>query len=88
MSSNKQALENCDLFKNNSLRMKSSQEEKIATPKPPSSPSSDSVPQFGPGSEGVTYELCAGIVDKQASLEQIAKEEVLEETGWVWLQFK
>jgi len=31
---------------------------------------------------GMTYELCAGIVDKQKSLEQIAIEEVLEETGY------
>ena len=39
-------------------------------------------PSYGPGSEGFTYELCAGIVDKQTSLEQIAKEEILEETGY------
>lgn len=31
---------------------------------------------------GFTYELCAGIVDKSASLEQIAAEEVLEECGF------
>ena len=37
---------------------------------------------YGPGSLGCTYELCAGIVDKNVSLEQIAKEEVLEETGY------
>ncbi len=29
-----------------------------------------------------TYELCAGIVDKQASLEQITKEEINEECGY------
>jgi len=29
-----------------------------------------------------TYELCAGIVDKHASLEQIAKEEIDEECGY------
>jgi UDP-sugar diphosphatase len=29
-----------------------------------------------------TYELCAGIVDKRASLEQIAKEEIDEECGY------
>jgi len=29
-----------------------------------------------------TYELCAGIVDKEASLEQIAKEEIDEECGF------
>lgn len=31
---------------------------------------------------GYMYELCAGIVDKQCSLKQIAKEEVLEECGY------
>ncbi len=29
-----------------------------------------------------SYELCAGIVDKKKSLEQIAYEEVIEETGY------
>ncbi len=29
-----------------------------------------------------THELCAGIVDKEASLEQIVKEEILEECGY------
>ncbi len=32
--------------------------------------------------DGMMYELCAGIVDKNTSLEQIAKEEVLEECGY------
>ena len=31
---------------------------------------------------GMTYELCAGIVDKDASNSQIAKEEILEECGY------
>ncbi|BBG65019.1 uridine diphosphate glucose pyrophosphatase [Hydrogenimonas sp.] len=31
---------------------------------------------------GYTYELCAGIVDKEVSLEQIAKEEIEEECGY------
>ena len=31
---------------------------------------------------GYMYELCAGIVDKECSLEQIAKEEILEECGY------
>ena len=33
-------------------------------------------------SDGFTYELCAGIVDKETSLEQIAKEEIYEECGY------
>lgn len=32
--------------------------------------------------DGHTYELCAGIVDKQTTLAHIAKEEVLEECGF------
>ena len=32
--------------------------------------------------DGMMYELCAGIVDKELSLTQIAKEEVLEECGY------
>jgi nudix-type nucleoside diphosphatase (YffH/AdpP family) len=34
------------------------------------------------GNDGYTYELCAGIIDKHASDEQIAKEEILEECGY------
>ena len=44
--------------------------------------STEDLTEYGPGSLGCTYELCAGIVDKSVSLEQIAKEEVLEETGY------
>ena len=32
--------------------------------------------------DGYMYELCAGIVDKECSLAQIAKEEILEECGY------
>ena len=32
--------------------------------------------------DGMMYELCAGIVDKDTSLIQIAKEEILEECGY------
>jgi len=34
------------------------------------------------GKDGFTHELCAGIVDKDTSYAQIAKEEVLEECGF------
>uniref|UniRef100_A0A4W5JQ99 Nudix (nucleoside diphosphate linked moiety X)-type motif 14 n=1 Tax=Hucho hucho TaxID=62062 RepID=A0A4W5JQ99_9TELE len=36
-----------------------------------------------PGTAGMTYELCAGLVDKaDLSLEEIARQEVLEECGY------
>lgn len=35
-----------------------------------------------PGCLGVTLELCAGLVDKDLPVEQIAREEVLEECGY------
>jgi UDP-sugar diphosphatase len=41
-----------------------------------------SIPYTAPPTCGVSYELCAGIVDKQTSLEEIAKEEVFEECGY------
>lgn len=45
------------------------------------------VKQFRPpvylkNSDGYTYELCAGIVDKDKSLVEIAHEEILEECGY------
>ena len=39
-------------------------------------------PVFLKNGDGFTYELCAGIVDKNKSLEQIAIEEIYEETGY------
>ncbi|XP_051511508.1 uridine diphosphate glucose pyrophosphatase NUDT14-like isoform X2 [Myxocyprinus asiaticus] len=40
-------------------------------------------PHQPPASAGVTYELCAGLVDKpDLSLEEIARQEVLEECGY------
>lgn len=39
-------------------------------------------PVYMQNSDGYTYELCAGIVDKDLSLEQIAIEEVDEECGY------
>lgn len=35
-----------------------------------------------PASLGITLEMCAGIVDKNKSLHEIAREEVLEECGY------
>ena len=37
---------------------------------------------YGPAEEGLTYELCAGIIDKSLKLEQVVQEEILEETGY------
>eukprot|EP00731_Ephydatia_muelleri_P027828 Em0019g701a len=37
---------------------------------------------LGSGALGCTYEMCAGILDKATSIEQIAREEILEETGY------
>lgn len=35
-----------------------------------------------PPKRGVTLELCAGVIDKSATIEEIAKDEVLEECGY------
>lgn len=35
-----------------------------------------------PGKLGITMELCAGIVDKSKPLNEIAREEVIEECGY------
>lgn len=43
----------------------------------------ESSSQWPPALAGVTYELCAGLVDKpDLSLEEIARQEVLEECGY------
>lgn len=43
----------------------------------------ESSSQWPPATVGVTYELCAGLVDKpELSLEEIARQEVLEECGY------
>ena len=36
----------------------------------------------GASNTGLTYELCAGVVDSENSYEQISKEEILEECGY------
>ena len=41
-----------------------------------------SAPGYASGALGCAYEMCAGIIDKGSSLEQITKEEILEETGY------
>lgn len=74
MSCNRPAWENSDIFRNGSLSMKDNSTtpvEGVAT-----------THLYGPAQEGVTHELCAGIVDKKLPLKEIAREEVLEETGY------
>jgi UDP-sugar diphosphatase len=39
-------------------------------------------PVFNRTGDGITVEMCAGIIDKDKSLEQIAKEEIEEECGF------
>ncbi len=39
-------------------------------------------PVYHRNSDGMTVELCAGLIDKDKSLEQIAKEEIEEECGF------
>ena len=57
-----------------------------AAPEPQEGPSAsegESSSPWPPASGGVTYELCAGLVDKpDLSLEEIARQEVLEECGY------
>lgn len=48
----------------------------------PSDPTRAPPPQYSPGQDGLTYELCAGIVDKSKPLEVVVQEEVQEETGY------
>ena len=79
MARNKKALNQSGVF-TESLVLKSSPEESEGREQ--RSVEAAQPVQFSPGSEGLTYELCAGIVDKSSSLEQIAKEELLEEMGY------
>jgi UDP-sugar diphosphatase len=39
-------------------------------------------PVYNKNGDGLTVEMCAGIIDKNKSLEQIAKEEIEEECGY------
>ncbi|CAF88749.1 unnamed protein product, partial [Tetraodon nigroviridis] len=51
-------------------------------PRSQPAPAGEGSSAWPPASAGVTYELCAGLVDKpDLSLEEIARQEVLEECG-------
>lgn len=77
MSKHKPLWENSAIFLN-------SLSQKPSNPPPDTKPPSQSQEPtgYGHGSMGCTYELCAGIVDKSVPLQQITKEEILEETGY------
>lgn len=76
MSHHKSLWENHQIFEETSLSVKpNASDDEIQEPLPPP------LKNYGPGSLGCTYELCAGIVDKKISLQQSAQEEILEETG-------
>ena len=86
MSKHRAIWENSDVF-STTLSQKPSSNSEPAPPSKAAATESTDKPSpepagYGHGSLGCTYELCAGIVDKSVSLEQIAKEEVLEETGY------
>ncbi|XP_067273109.1 uridine diphosphate glucose pyrophosphatase NUDT14 [Pseudorasbora parva] len=58
-------------------------EAKVPEENQPGDSSEETSSQQPPASAGVTYELCAGLVDKpNLSLEEIARQEVLEECGF------
>ena len=78
MSSNRPVWENSDIFTSGSLNMKANKESESQV----TVESDATAPKYGPSSEGMTYELCAGIVDKDIPLAEIAREEVQEETGY------
>ena len=84
MSRHRPLWENSDVF-STTLSQKPHPPDSTATPKATAATTtttSENPSSYGSGALGCTYELCAGIVDKSVSLEQIAKEEVLEETGY------
>ena len=94
MNKNRSMWENSEVFPNALSQKKSTSAGARQPPKKRKLNSSDSnsvadgdnpptsTATWSPGSEGCTYELCAGLVDKELPLEHIAKEEVLEETGY------
>lgn len=87
MSKNRPMWENSEIFQNELSHKPSSCESNGPPPKKQRTDQgavsdTEAPPTWGPVREGFTYELCAGLVDKDLPLEHIAKEEVLEETGY------
>ena len=74
MSRHQHLWEGHEVF-DSSLRFDSSSSDKNFQPPKTSTDS------YGSGKTGCTYELCAGIVDKNKPLPQIVHEEIVEETG-------
>lgn len=75
MSRHKSLWENHEMFEKTSLSVKPTIDDTAQVSCSPA------LKEYGPGNLGCTYELCAGIVDKKVTLQQSAKEEILEETG-------
>ena len=85
MNKNRALWENSVVFPNSlSQKPSSSTSEEPSNKKQKLDSATNTADPFtwGPGEEGCTYELCAGLVDKDIPLEHIAKEEILEETGY------
>ena len=81
MSRHKPLWEGHEMFEQTSLSLQPNTTTTTTTTDHVVSEEPPSVQEYGPGSLGCTYELCAGIVDKKVSLKQSAQEEILEETG-------
>lgn len=83
MSRHKSLWENSAVF-SAPLSQKPSESVASDNQPPPTepAPTTDSNPGYASGSLGCAYEMCAGIIDKGTSLQQITKEEIIEETGY------
>ena len=96
MSQNRPMWEDSSVFPNELSKKPSSssgEDDKVMQPSskkrrhdssemPDGTREAEEAPIWGPVDQGFTYELCAGLVDKDLPLEHIAREEVLEETGY------
>ncbi|KAI1895383.1 hypothetical protein AGOR_G00105730 [Albula goreensis] len=73
----------CEWEKNQSTQAKEKGTEDTPVPEEEEKGETENHTHLPPASAGVTYELCAGLVDKpDLSLEEIARQEVLEECGY------
>ncbi len=84
MSRHKSLWENSSVFSAPLSQKSSPPTETVATgdQPPPAKQQAATCDGYGSGALGCAYEMCAGIIDKGCSLQQITKEEILEETGY------